>query len=199
MLILQFDQMRPILPSRPRHQSQRAQVRSSKAEGLRVSGLCLTEPSTMASCFRSESYFRPLSATATRVSNPLVAEHRVMCGHRVIAATSLNSHDAAIRALMLGGLHLGGASMARFVGLDVSQKLTWICVVDDAGRRVWRGQSASDPEQIARLISRHAGDAAGIGIETGPMTPWLVHEFRAGAQCHLPRCQTRECRPQDAD
>jgi transposase len=69
--------------------------------------------------------------------------------------------------------------MARFVGLDVSQKLTSICVVDDTGRRVWRGQCASDPEQIARLISRHAGDAAGIGIETGPMTPWLVHELRA--------------------
>ena len=69
--------------------------------------------------------------------------------------------------------------MALFVGLDVSQKLTSICVVDDTGRRVWRGQCASDPEQIARLISRHAGDAAGVGIETGPMTPWLVHEFRA--------------------
>ena len=69
--------------------------------------------------------------------------------------------------------------MARFVGLDVSQKLTSICVVDDTGRRVWRGQCASDPEQIARLISRHAGGPAGIGIETGPMTPWLVHELRA--------------------
>jgi transposase len=69
--------------------------------------------------------------------------------------------------------------MARFVGLDVSQRLTSICVVDDTGRRVWRGQCASDPDQIARLISLHAGDAAGVGIETGPMTPWLVHEFRA--------------------
>ena len=55
MLILWFDQMRPILPSRPLPQSQRAQGRSSKAEGLRVSGLCLTEPSTMASCFQSKS------------------------------------------------------------------------------------------------------------------------------------------------
>ena len=64
MLILWFDQMRPILPSRPLPQSQRAQGRSSKAEGLRVSGLCLTEPSTMASCFRSKSYLRPMSVTA---------------------------------------------------------------------------------------------------------------------------------------
>ena len=74
---------------------------------------------------------------------------------------------------------LGGGTMARFVGLDVSQKLTSICVVDDTGRRLWRGQCATDPEQIARVSSRHAGDDARIGIETGPMTPWLVHEFRA--------------------
>jgi hypothetical protein len=33
--------------------------------------------------------------------------------------------------------------MAQFVGLDVSQKLTSICVVDDAGRRLWRGQYPS--------------------------------------------------------
>ena len=29
--------------------------------------------------------------------------------------------------------------MTRFVGLDVSQKITAICVVVDAGRRLWRG------------------------------------------------------------
>jgi len=68
--------------------------------------------------------------------------------------------------------------MTRFVGLDVSQKLTAICVVDDSGRRLWRGQCASDPEQIERTIRRHGGEDARIGIETGPMTPWLVHELR---------------------
>ena len=68
--------------------------------------------------------------------------------------------------------------MARFVGLDVSQKLTSICVVDDAGQRLWRGQCRSDPEQIEQAVRKHAGDDARIGIETGPMTPWLVHELR---------------------
>ena len=68
--------------------------------------------------------------------------------------------------------------MARFVGLDVSQKLTSICVVDDAGRRLWRGQCPSDPEQIERAVRTHAGGDASIGIETGPMTLWLVHELR---------------------
>ena len=68
--------------------------------------------------------------------------------------------------------------MAQFVGLDVSQKLTSICVVDDAGRRLWRGQCHSEPGPIERAVRRHAGDDANIGIETGPMTPWLVHELR---------------------
>jgi transposase len=68
--------------------------------------------------------------------------------------------------------------MTRFVGLDVSQKLTSICVVDEAGHRLWRGQCATNPDQIERAVRGHAGADAHVGIETGPMTPWLVHELR---------------------
>ena len=68
--------------------------------------------------------------------------------------------------------------MTRFVGLDVSQKLTAICVVDEAGCRLWRGQCVTDPAGIERVVRGHAGEDARIGIETGPMTPWLVHELR---------------------
>jgi len=69
--------------------------------------------------------------------------------------------------------------MTRFVGLNVLQKLTAICVVDETGRRLWRGQCATDPGQIERTVRGHAGEDARIGVETGPMTPWLVHELRA--------------------
>ena len=68
--------------------------------------------------------------------------------------------------------------MTHFVGLDVSQKMTAICVVDNAGHRLWRGQCPTVPEQITVLVRRRAGDDARIGIETGAMTPWLVHELR---------------------
>src|ERR1700730_6917842 len=61
--------------------------------------------------------------------------------------------------------------MTNFVGLDVSQKMTAICVVDNAGHRLWRGQCPTVPEQLAALVRRHAGDEARIGIETGAMTP----------------------------
>jgi len=68
--------------------------------------------------------------------------------------------------------------MTRFAALDASQKMTAVCVVDDAGRRMWRGQCPTVPEQINAVMRRHAGDDARIGIETGGMTPWLVHELR---------------------
>ena len=58
--------------------------------------------------------------------------------------------------------------MTRFVGLDVSQKLTAICVVHGTGRRLWRGQCAADPGQIERMARGHAGENAKIGVETGP-------------------------------
>jgi transposase len=53
---------------------------------------------------------------------------------------------------------MGGGSMARFVGLDVSQKLTAICVVDETGGKLWRGQCVTDPEQIKRAVKGHAGE-----------------------------------------
>ena len=53
-----------------------------------------------------------------------------------------------------------------------------ICLVDDTGRRLWRGQCTTDPEQIERAVRRHAGEDVRIPIETGPMTPWLVNELR---------------------
>lgn len=68
--------------------------------------------------------------------------------------------------------------MTHYVGLDVSQRMTAICAVDDGGRRLWRGQCRTVPEEIESAIREHAGDGARVGIETGPMTPWLVHEQR---------------------
>ena len=68
--------------------------------------------------------------------------------------------------------------MSHFIGLDVSQKSTAICVVDKDGRRIWRGQCLSVPEDIGAAVRRYAGDDARIGIETGAMTPWIVHELR---------------------
>jgi transposase len=68
--------------------------------------------------------------------------------------------------------------MIHYVGLDVSQEMTAICAVDAQGQRLWRDQCGSTPEQIEVAVRRRAGTEARLGIETGPMTPWLVHELR---------------------
>jgi len=69
--------------------------------------------------------------------------------------------------------------MPYYVGLDVSQKTTAICVIDEQGRRLWRGTCATDPGAISARVLKHAGIDVKVGVETGPMTPWLVHGLRS--------------------
>jgi transposase len=90
--------------------------------------------------------------------------------------------------------------MTQFIGLDVSQRMTAICIVDTNGRRIWRGQCASAPEEIGVALRRYASVDAKLGIETGAMTPWLVHELRdLGFDEVCLDGSTRARRPQDAD
>jgi len=62
-----------------------------------------------------------------------------------------------------------GSLMTRFVGLDVSQEMTAVCAIDNAGRRLWRGQCASVPKQICDVVLRHAGDNVRIGIRSSSL------------------------------
>jgi hypothetical protein len=54
-----------------------------------------------------------------------------------------------------------------YVGLDVSLKLTAICVVDGTGKIVREGAVASNPEAIAAFVKSHAPHVARIRLETG--------------------------------
>ena len=44
--------------------------------------------------------------------------------------------------------------MPHYIGLDVSQKTTAICLVDEQGRWLWRGACNTDPEAISARIFR---------------------------------------------
>lgn len=68
--------------------------------------------------------------------------------------------------------------MKQYVGLDVSQQETSVCVVDQAGRTVYEGKVKSDPGALTELLRRRAPDAERIGFETGAMASWLWHELR---------------------
>src|SRR5262245_15353347 len=69
------------------------------------------------------------------------------------------------------------AAMEHYVGLDVSLKLTAICIVDQTGRIEREGVVASNPEAIAAFIKSHAPHVTRIGLETGATSPWLWTEL----------------------
>ncbi|ALC10568.1 IS110 family transposase [Sphingopyxis sp. 113P3] len=68
--------------------------------------------------------------------------------------------------------------MKHYVGLDVSQKETSICIVDEAGRPIHQGRVKSDPGVLAAVIAKKAPNAERVGLETGAMSSWLWHELK---------------------
>jgi hypothetical protein len=69
-------------------------------------------------------------------------------------------------------------TMKQYVGLDVSQKETSVCVVDEVGQVLFEGKAKSDPGALAALLRKRAPQAERIGFETGAMASWLWHELR---------------------
>ena len=67
--------------------------------------------------------------------------------------------------------------MEHYVGLDVSLKLTAICIVDRTGKIQREGVVHSDPEAIAAFIKSNAPHVARIGLETGATSTWLWTEL----------------------
>jgi len=63
--------------------------------------------------------------------------------------------------------------MKYFAGLDVSLETICVCIVDDRGEVVREAVVPSDPEPVAAFL-RGCGLAFGrIGLEAGPLAPWL--------------------------
>ena len=65
--------------------------------------------------------------------------------------------------------------MAHFVGLDVSVKATSVCVVDETGKVISERKVATEPDEIALLLTSVGGDYVRVGIEAGPLSQWLVN------------------------
>ncbi|MGV1768364.1 IS110 family transposase [Rhizobium rhizogenes] len=68
--------------------------------------------------------------------------------------------------------------MKHYVGLDVSQRETAVCVVDEDGRLVFEGRAKSNPGALAEMLRKRAPFAERIGFETGAMSSWLWHELK---------------------
>ena len=67
--------------------------------------------------------------------------------------------------------------MKQHVGLDVLQKETAVCVVNETGRLISEGRAKSDPGALAALLAKKAPDAERVGVETGALSNWLLHEL----------------------
>jgi transposase len=63
--------------------------------------------------------------------------------------------------------------MTQYVGLDVSLRMTALCVVDESGGVIAEGKVASEPEALGGWLREHAPAARRIGMETGPLAVWL--------------------------
>src|SRR5262249_30576835 len=70
------------------------------------------------------------------------------------------------------------SAMQQYVGLDVSQKETAVCVINDSAKVVFEGKARSEPGALAKVIRKHAPHAIRIGFETGAMASWLWHELK---------------------
>jgi transposase len=81
--------------------------------------------------------------------------------------------------------------MNQYVGLDVSQRETSVCVVNETGQVVFEGKAKSDPGVLTGLLRKHAPRAERIGFETGAMASWLWHELR---RVDLPVASMRDMR-----
>ena len=68
--------------------------------------------------------------------------------------------------------------MKQYVGLDVSQKETSVCVVNDVGLKLYEGKAKSEPGALTELLRKRAPNAERIGFETGAMASWPWHELR---------------------
>lgn len=68
--------------------------------------------------------------------------------------------------------------MEQYVGLDVSQDVTHICVVDRDGKKLWEGSCESTPEAIGETIKKQAPDVVKIGLESGHLSTWHWHGLR---------------------
>jgi transposase len=77
----------------------------------------------------------------------------------------------------MGPCNHGGPAVEHYVGLDVSLKLTAICIVDGTGKIVREGAVASNPEAIAAFVKSHAPHVARIGLEAGATSTWLWTEL----------------------
>lgn len=68
--------------------------------------------------------------------------------------------------------------MKYFAGLDVSMKETFLCVVDEQGKRYCEKAVSTDPETIANFLFSLDVSIEIAGLESGSLSHWLTEKLR---------------------
>src|SRR3712207_5615016 len=67
----------------------------------------------------------------------------------------------------------GGTAMEYFAAIDVSLKLSSVCVVDGTGRIVREAKVASEPDALVGYLREGGLVLTRVGLEAGPLSQWL--------------------------
>jgi transposase len=70
-------------------------------------------------------------------------------------------------------------TMEHYAGIDVSLKLSSVCVRDERGTIVREAKIASEPEALVAWFSACGLKLGLIGLEAGPLSAWLYREMHA--------------------
>jgi len=73
--------------------------------------------------------------------------------------------------------------MDYFAGLDLSVKVTSVCIVDETGKIVREVKVTSEPDALRTIVASPIYHFKRIGLEAGPLSQWL---FSALAEAGLP-------------
>lgn len=60
-----------------------------------------------------------------------------------------------------------------YIGLDISQKSTSVCIMDAAGKVISEGQSLTRAEDLVNYIKKRSDCVEKIGLEAGALSPWI--------------------------
>jgi len=69
--------------------------------------------------------------------------------------------------------------MTSYAGLDVAEQATHVCVVDEAGKVVFRGVCRTEPAALHELLAKRAPQLGRAVLETGALASWLSHGLAA--------------------
>jgi len=67
--------------------------------------------------------------------------------------------------------------MKHYIGLDVSMKRTFICVLNEQGKIVHEGAEETDPHKITNYLGKFKFEDMVVGFESGSLTPYLLTGF----------------------